>query len=102
MLDFTKKENRYYKFKIHDGNIVSIPTPKKKMFDKLVSVGTNDMDALYSLVTDIINTGKIVNPKNSIKKYTVEQIGEMFDYSDIVKFISSYMDFVKKVAESPN
>lgn len=96
MLDFTKKEKKKYKVKLHDGFVAILPMPDKGVFDKMISYqDMTDFSEAYELLGIIIN-------QNQKKKYSRAKIEAMFDLDDAVELLKDYLNFVTGVVSNPN
>ena len=96
MLDFTTRKKKKYMVKLHDGFVVVLPMPSKKIFDRLTAAQEmSDIGEVYSLLTAIIN-------QNKKRRYSQQKIEDMFDFEDAVELLKDYLGSVKDVVTDPN
>ena len=104
MLDYTKVKKRTFSVKLFDGTTLLLTMPKKRTYEKMANTQSLDVENLdeksindiYELVAEILsaNTRK--------KKYTAEEVGDVFDMDDIFMLLNEYMEFAGAVEEDPN
>lgn len=104
MLDLSKKQKKFFVVKLTNGTTLNIPSPKKRIFEKMTAMNEISIDNLsaesinsvYELIAEILssNTQK--------KKYTADEVGEMLDFEDINMLLDSYMAFAGYIADDPN
>ena len=83
MLDLSKKQKKFFVVKLTNGTTLSIPSPKKRIFERMTAmndisldtVSAENINEIYELIAEILssNTQK--------KKYTADEVGEMLDFS---------------------
>lgn len=104
MLDLSKKQKKFFVVKLTNGTTLSIPSPKKRIFERMTAmndisldtVSAENINEIYELIAEILssNTQK--------KKYTADEVGEMLDFEDINMLLDGYMTFAGYIANDPN
>lgn len=104
MLDLSKQPKKFFVVKLMNGTTLNIPSPKKRVFEKMAAMNEVAVDTLsaesinevYELIAEILssNTQK--------KKYTADEVGEMLDFEDISMLLDGYMTFAGYIADDPN
>lgn len=104
MLDLSKKQKKFFVVKLTNGTTLSIPSPKKRIFERMTAmndisldtVSAENINEIYELIAEILssNTQK--------KKYTADEVGEMLDFEDINMFLDGYMTFAGYITNDPN
>lgn len=104
MLDLSKKQKKFFVVKLTNGTTLSIPSPKKRIFERMTAmndisldtVSAENINEIYELIAEILssNTQK--------KKYTADEVGEMLDFEDINMLLDGYMTFAGYITNDPN
>ena len=104
MLDLSKKQKKFFVVKLTNGTTLSIPSPKKRIFERMTAmndisldtVSAENINEIYELIAEILssNTQK--------KKYTADEVGEMLDFGDINMLLDGYMTFAGYITNDPN
>lgn len=106
-LDFNALKKRYLSVTLPDEKKTKlmISTPTKKVLDSFLNMqslvnaedlGDQAINEIYELVTKIMSYNK-----NGIK-ITKDMIEELFDFEDIIIFITAYSEFISEIANSKN
>ena len=104
MLDLSKKQKKFFVVKLTNGTTLSIPSPKKRIFERMTAmndisldtVSAENINEIYELIAEILssNTQK--------KKYTADEVGGMLDFEDINMLLDGYMTFAGYITNDPN
>lgn len=104
MLDFSKQKKKIFVVKLVTGTTLNIPLPKKRIFEKMAALDGTDADTtsveginnIYVLIAEILSSNL------QKKKYSAEEVGEMFDLEDVNMLLNEYMTFAGCIANDPN
>lgn len=105
-LDFNKLKKKFMTVTLADENntVLMINTPTKAIMDGFLAMRDslsedmeNDaLDELYDIVA------RIMSHNRNGKKFTKEEVQELFDYEDIIIFIRAYTEFINEVIDAKN
>ncbi len=104
MLDYTKIEKKKFPVKLRDGKTLILTMPQKKTSEKMANMedeatqsgGEIAVNEMYEVATEILS--------NNLQKrrFTVEEVGEMFDIEDLTILYKGYSEFASGVKSDPN
>lgn len=104
MLDYTKIEKKKFPVKLRDGKMIILTMPQKKTFEKMANMedgaaqsgGEIAVNEMYEVATEILN--------NNLQKrrFTVDEVGELFDIEDLTTLYKGYSEFASGVKNDPN
>ena len=108
-LNFKTMKRNYWTVTLDDenGTTLMLTTPTKAVFDKIVAmkddlsdneedVNAETLDDLYEVCKEILNSNK------THTHFTLEEVGEMLKYDDIIALIHGYTSFISEVASQKN
>ena len=104
MLDFTKVKKSKLPIKLPNGETLILTMPQKKTFEKMAAMedGAADngsevaVDEMYQVATEILSNNL------QKKRFTVDEVGEMFDIEDLTMIYTEYSKFASGVKTDPN
>jgi hypothetical protein len=106
-LDFTKLKKQHLTVTLADekNTKLLITTPTKKVLDEFLTMkdsltgdtaGEEAINELYAICA------KLMSQNKNRKKITTEMVEDLFDFEDLVIFITAYSEFISEVASSKN
>ncbi|WP_031517603.1 hypothetical protein [Desulfofalx alkaliphila] len=98
MLDFQKREKKYFELKLHDGTPLSLPTPTLKLMGRLEAtknVDGMDFQEVSTLVRDVLDTNR-----QGVK--ITDACIQKFDFEDMLDLLIGYVEFTRGVLADPN
>lgn len=106
-LDFTKLKKQCLTVTLadEDNTKILVTTPTKKVLDEFLTmkdslvgedVGEEAIGELYAMCS------KLMSQNKAGRKITTEFLEGLFDFEDLVIFITAYSEFIAEVASSKN
>ena len=104
MLDYTKIQKKTFTVKLYDGTTLICTMPKKRTFEKMALMKDINADTLdEKSINDLYEvTAEILSCNMQKKKYTADEVGEMFDIEDLTLIYTEYSKFASGVKTDPN
>ncbi len=99
MLDFSKRQKKYWDITLHDGTPLQLPTPTRDVYDSMMDVTRNAADADANQLAEVV--GQVLRTNKQGMEITEEQI-RSFDLDDMYEFFTAYIEFIKTVLSDPN
>lgn len=99
MLDFSKRQKKYWDITLHDGTPLQIPTPTMDVYDLMTEVSKNAANTNTDQLREVV--GRVLDSNKQGTKITSDQI-QAFDLDDMYELFINYIEFVKTVLSDPN
>lgn len=104
MLDYTKIQKKKFPVKLRDGNTIILTMPQKKTFEKMAAMedaaaqtgGEAAVSEMYEVAAEILSNNL------QKKRFSVEEVGNLFDIEDLSILYSEYSAFASGVKADPN
>ena len=104
MLDYTKIQKKTFTVKLYDGTTLICTMPKKRTFEKMALMKDINADTLDEKSRNDLYevTAEILSCNMQKKKYTADEVGEMFDIDDVIMLFNEYTEFTGYATDDPN